>query len=221
MKRILTLAILLATVATASAQPMAMDGVAEYQKKKMPASVIELPYSPEVVEKAIADKFAAQGIKPVKMRDYQLYRNVPMGSLATNYDVYVKTERKSRKEKDASVVTMVLLRPNEMIENRRADDNHGNADGRQFLNDFTPHMVEYNLSLEVIAQEEHIRKLEKKHEGMIKDGATLRKRREKLDQEILENENNIKNSILTIEKQKVALDALRTRQKNKPEPSQK
>ena len=57
MKGIFTLAFILMMAVFTYAQPVAMDGIAEYQKKKMPAAVIELPYAAEIVEKAIEEKF--------------------------------------------------------------------------------------------------------------------------------------------------------------------
>ncbi|KIC89189.1 hypothetical protein [Flavihumibacter sp. ZG627] len=212
MKRIFTLAVVFLMAMFTYAQPVAMDGIAEYQKKKMPAAVIELPYSAEIVEKAIEDNFAQKGFKGAKMKDYTLYRKVTMGPENNLYDVYVKAERRSRKEKEASIVYMVMARSNELLSSRTPDDRHGIADGKQYLNEFTPYLDAYNLKLEIIAQDEQIKKIEKKHEGLLRDGENLRKRKQKLEEEILENENAVKKQILDLGKMREALEALKGRQ---------
>ncbi|MCG7857489.1 hypothetical protein MD537_10935 [Flavihumibacter sediminis] len=211
MKRISTLAVVLLMAIFTYAQPVAMDGMAEYQKKKLPAAVIELPYAAEIVEKAIEENFAQKGFKATKMKDYQLYRKVTIGSDNNLYDVYVKAERKSRKEKEASVVYMVMARSNELLTSRTADDRHGISDAKQYLNEFTPYLEAYNLNLEIIAQDEQIKKIEKKHESLLKEGENLRKRKQKLEEEILENENAVKQQSDTLGKMREVFEALKAR----------
>ena len=211
MKKISTLAVVILMAMFTYAQPVAMDGIAEYQKKKMPAAVIELPYAAEIVEKAIEEKFAARGFKGTKMKDYQMYRKVTLGPDNNLYDVYVKAERRSRKEKESSIVYVVLARSNELLTSRTADDRHGTSDGKHFLNEFTPYLEAYNLNLEIKAQDEQIRKIEKKHEGLLREGENLRKRKQKLEEEILENENAVKQQVDTLGKMREVFEALKAR----------
>jgi hypothetical protein len=196
-----------------SAQPKAIEGRTEFQGKQVPAAVLELPYPPEIVETAVNDHFAKKGFKASKAKDFELYRSVPIGSAKTIFDVYVKTERKSRKEKESSVLYFVLARPNEMLSSRTSDDKPGINEGKEFLNDFTPYLETFNLNLEIIAQEEAIKKLEKKQTSLLSDSTDLYRKKTQLDEKISENSIAIQQQQAEIEKQRMALEAIRSRKK--------
>jgi hypothetical protein len=196
------------------AQPKAIEGVAEIQGKNVAAAVIEFPYPPETVETALAEKLAERGFKANKAKDYQLYRSVPVGSGKNIFDVYIKTERKSRKQKDASVVYIVLAKPNEMVSARSAGDRHGVGDGKEFLNDFTPYLEDFNLKLEIMAQEDNIRKLEKKYSDLLSDSTDLSRKKLQLEEKIMLNSTSLQQQAAELEKQRVALEAAKSRRKS-------
>lgn len=210
MKRGIVLFLALAIGATLQAQ-QPIEGIAEFQKKKMPAAVMELPYSPEVVEKALEEKFRTQGFKPSKSRDFQLYRGVPLGDAGTLYDVYVKVERKSRKEKAASLVQMIMAKPNEVLTSRLANDVTGVEDGKNYLSGITPFVADYNLNLEILAQQETLARMEKKHANLLDEGADLAKKKIQIEEKIAENANAVKQHALELEKARQELDAIRAR----------
>lgn len=198
---------------TAFAQPKAMEGVASFQGKKVPSAVLEIPYSQEIVEAAVEEHFSKKGFKAAKAKDYQLFRGVPVGSSSETFDVYVKTERKSRREKEASIVYFVLGRPNEVISSRTADDRHGLTEAKEFLNDFTPHLEDYNLRLEIAAAEEALKKMEKKQTGLLSDSTDLAKKKQQLDEKILQNSTAMQAQLAEIEKQRLTLEATKARKK--------
>lgn len=198
----------------ALAQPKAIEGMAEIQGKKVPAAVIEFPYPPETVETALADKLAEKGFKANKAKDYQLFRSVPIGSGKSIFDMYVKTERKSRKQKDASVVYIVLAKPNEMVSASTPGDRHGVGDGKEFLNDFTPYLEDFNLKLEIMAQEDNIRKLEKKYSELLSDSTDLSRKKLQLEEKILLNSTTLQQQAAELEKQRIALEAAKSRRKS-------
>lgn len=212
MKRGLGL-LLAISVAFALQAQQPMEGIAEYQKKNMPAAVLELPYPPDVVEKAMEEKFKTMGIKPARAKDYQLYRNVPLGDGGNVYDVYVKVDRKSRKEKDASLVQMIMAKPNEMLTSRAADDRTGIEDGKTYLAGLTPFVADYNLNLEILAQQEILTKMEKKHANLLDEGADLAKKKIQIEEKIAENTNAVKQHALELEKARQELDAIRARKR--------
>lgn len=205
--------VLLVTAVAASAQPRAMEGVAAIQGKKLPAAVLEIPYSTEIVESAVEEYFAKKGYKATKSRDYQLFRNVSAGSSNTGFDVYVKADRKSRKEKESSVVYFVMGRPNEVLSSRTVGDNFGVEEARDLLNDFIPHLEDYNLRQEIAEAEESLKKMEKKQAGLLSDSTDLAKRRLQLDEKIQQNSTAMQTQAAEIEKQRLLLEATRGRRK--------
>ena len=188
-----------------------LEGIAEFQKKNMPAAVLELPYPPDVVEKALEEKFKTSGYKPSKSKDFQLYRSVQLGNSGALYDVYVKVDRKSRKEKAASLVQMIMAKPNEMLSSRSADDRTGIEDGKTYLEGVTPFVADYNLNLEILAQQEVITKMEKKHTSLLDEGSDLSKKKSQIEGKIVENANAVRQQVLDLEKARQALEAIKAR----------
>ncbi len=205
--------VLLVAAVAASAQPRAMEGVAAIQGKKLPAAVLEIPYSTETVESAVEEYFAKKGFKATKSRDYQLFRNVPAGSSNTGFDVYVKADRKSRKEKESSVVYFVMGRPNEVLSNRTAGDHFGVEEARDLLDDFTPHLEDYSLRQEIAEAEESLKKMEKKQAGLLGDSTDLAKKKLQLEEKIQQNSTAMQTQAAEIEKQRLLLEATRARRK--------
>ncbi|MFT4025125.1 MAG: hypothetical protein QM664_15225, partial [Flavihumibacter sp.] len=195
------------------AQPKAMEGVASIQGKKLPAAVLEIPYSSETVEGAVEEYFAGKGFKAAKSRDYQLFRNVPMGDGGENFDVYVKAERKSRREKESSVIYFVMGHPNEILGNRAAGERYGVEEARAFLDDFTPQLEDYNIRQEIIAAEEDLKKMEKKQAGLLSDSTDLAKRKQQLEDKIQQNGTALRSQAAEVEKQKTLLEATKARRK--------
>src|SRR5690606_3155827 len=110
----------------------------------------ELPYAPSTIEAAVEEHFSKKGQKSSNSKDYKVYRNVDIGG-GDRYDAYLKVERKSRKEKEAAVVYMVVTRPNELITAKSGSDQAGVSEAREFLNNLVPDVEEYQLNLDIAA----------------------------------------------------------------------
>lgn len=213
-KAILSLLCISGLAYSANSQSRAVEGVAEFQGKKVPAAVLELPYSQDIVEDAISDKMAAKGHKPTKAKDYKLYRSVSVGGESKPYDVYVKIERKSRREKESSVVYLVLVQPGEPGSNEGSGSTAHVIAGKEFLNDYSEHVVAYNFQLEIIEQENIVKKLEKKQTSLLSDSTDLVAKIKLLDEKVLENSNDLLKQRREIEKQRLTLEAIKARKKN-------
>ena len=212
-KAILSLLFISGLAYSANSQSRAVEGVAEFQGKKVPAAVIEFPYAQDIVEDAIAEKMATKGHKPTKAKDYKLYRSVSVGGERKPYDVYVKTERKSRREKESSIVYVVLVQPNEPG-SHEATGSAAVIAGKEFLNDYSEHVVAYNFQLEIIEQENVVKKLEKKQTSLLNDSTDLVIKTKLLDEKKLENSNDLLKQREEIEKQRLILEAIKARKTN-------
>ena len=187
---------------SAYCQPRAVEGVAEFQGKKVPAAVMELPYSPDKVEAAISEKLTARGHKPTKAKDYLLYRSVSVGHEKATYDLYIKTERKSRKDKESSIVYVVMVRPNEAASADAVVGGSAVVVGKDFLTDYHGYVEDYNLGLEIADQEDVIRKLEKKQNGLLNDSTDLAQKLLTLNEKMIANSNDLGLQRTELEKQR-------------------
>lgn len=211
MKQICFILCFLISAILVNGQAKSVQGMAEYQKSKLPAAVIELPYAPSTIEAAIEEHFNKKGHKSASSKDYKVYRNVQAGN--DRYDAYLKVERKSRKEKEAAVVYMVVTKPNEVITAKAAGDQHGVEDAKEFLNNLVPDVEEHQLNLDILAQEELIKKAEKKYNSLLSDSTDLAKRKLQLEEKITENSTALQAQQAELEKERLALEAVRSRRK--------
>src|SRR5438045_3147377 len=105
MKRIIIPILALVLSFTLRAQPKAHEGSTDFQKTSQPAAIIELPYAEATVEKAVDEYMSKKGLRSADSRDFKVYRGYKMRpSHDHNSDLYVKVERKSRRDKDMCTV---------------------------------------------------------------------------------------------------------------------
>lgn len=192
-----------------------VEAKVDYQKKEQAALMVELPYPPGVVEDAIRDYLNKRGLKASSSKGYQLFKGTRLDSLSgMDNDVYFKVERKSRKEKDASVVYMFVTKPNENPTERLPAETSGLSSGRSFLSGLVPAVDAHNLEVEIGGQEGEIKKAEKKYEKLVDDANDMQKRLKKLQDNIEENKKDQERQRLEIEKQKGILENMRGKRKS-------
>lgn len=214
MKKILPLLVLSFFIKYTFAQEI-VEGKVDYQKKEQAALMVELPYPPGVVEDAIKDYLNKRGLKGNSAKGYQLFKGTRLDSLnGVDHDVYFKVERKSRKEKDASVVYMFVTKPNENPTQRLPAETSGLSSARSFLSGMVPSVDAYNLEVEIGAQEGEIKKAEKKYERLIDDGNDMQKRLKKLQENIEDNKKDQEKQKQEIEKQRGILENMRGKRKS-------
>lgn len=188
-------------------------GMAEFNKKEVPAVIGEIPYEEDVVRNAIDKNFEKKGYKGKKVKGFVLYSAVMLPEIGADpYDIYVLVDRKSRQEKGTSIVTFLISKGFENFAND-ADDASLIGNTRTYLTNLRTVVAEYDLELQIEAQEEVLRKAEKKYLGLQEDNATLLKKKKKIEDEIAQN--NIDQAIQKNEKdrQKQILETLKSKRK--------
>lgn len=190
------------------AQITAAEGEVEYGKGTKQAAAIEIPYPPATVEAAIKDYMAQKGVKPGKSKDFSVFRNVKLKDGDPELcDLHCKVVRKSRKEKNVSVVHLLVGRPGENVTLRTTGDRHKLNDAKEFLTNLVPVIEAHNLELDIAKQQELLNKAEKKLRGL------------QDDQKDLENKLNAiktdqQKQLDEVTKQKSILEAMFGRRRN-------
>jgi hypothetical protein len=200
---------------TAITFAQAYEGSIEYDKKKQQAFVIDYPYPAEAVENAIVQKMERMGYKGKeekgmfnKDKGFIIFKSAFITDISsTSMDYIIKVEQKSRKEKDASILYLVINKDNEnAMKNFDAYDVNR---AKGFLNNLLPDVEAANLELQIKAQEEVVAKAEKKLKNLQNDREDMEKKIKKLQDDIKDNLKDQENTQKDIENQKQALDALR------------
>ena len=106
MKQLLLLPVLLLGVLSLAAQ---VPGELEMNKKKVPSIVTQVPVAPSITEEAIRDKLSQKGYIGKESKGVILYKGVRIPEISNELvDLYLKVERKSRKDKDESLVYVTV-----------------------------------------------------------------------------------------------------------------
>lgn len=213
MKKIL----LLITIILASkfSFSQAQEGTIDYQKAKQNAAIIELPYSQDVVEGALKELFSKQNAKSNESKGFLVFKAARLEEAGNNplYDLYFKIDRKSRKEKDMSVLYLTVAHPGENIAVRVPDDRYGQDDAKAFLNTITPKMEAYNLELQIKDQDEAIKKADKKYGSLVSDSIDLQKKKTTIEEKIVANSKAQEDQRKEQARQREISEALKARRK--------
>lgn len=214
MRKLLLLAFILYSFQQVSAQ--AREATQDYLKTQQPAAVIEYPYAEDLVEGALKNQFEKQGAKVSSSKGMMIVKNVSISAGTENQilDLYFKIDRKSRKDKEISVVYLSAGHPGENIAIRASGDRFGVAESIQFLNGLVPVLENYSVSLQVTEQEDVLKKADKKYSGLISDSVDYQKRKLTLEQKIVENSKAQEAQRLDLERQRQILEALKARKKS-------
>lgn len=190
----------------------AYEGKIEYDKKDEDAIIIEFPYPPSVVEGAIVDKLEKMGFKAKETRGFYNYKGITIGEISVdNMDYIVKVERKSRKDKDESIVYLVMKTTT--ANPLTLSDSNIKEKAKAFLVNLTPTIQAYSLEQEILAQQEVVDKAAKKLSGLQDDLQDLEKKKRKLESDIEDNKKDQEKQKQEIDKQKQVLEALKDKRK--------
>ena len=186
----------------------AQEGAVSYQKRQQSAAVIELPYAPDVVIAALNDYLSRKGrSKSTDLKGFTTFRNTqPLASDSANADLYFKIERKSRQDREISVVSLLLTTPQEGPATANSMHHLNMEEAKTYLNDLGPAVEAYNLELQIKEQNNDVISAEAKYKNLVSDGASLQKKKEELEKKIENNrlEQQTQRNEVEAQKQKLA-----------------
>jgi len=197
-------------LACSNTYAQAQEGTVTYQKSQEAAAVIELPYSPDIVKDAMNDYLSKKGrSKGIDIKGFTTFRNTqPAGNKTDNADIYFKVERKSRQEKEVSVISLLLTVPKEGPATATTIKYMNMEQAKAYLNELAPAIIAYDLELRIKEQNEAVIKSESKYKGLTDDGADLEKKRAGIEDKARDNKKEQEAQATEVESQKQKLAAL-------------
>lgn len=184
-----------------------------FKDVQKPAIQSEFSYPEKTVSNAIDEKLTRMGYKSKDVKGYSMYKGVVLPELGNQtYDLYFKTDRKSRKDKDNTVVSMLVSSGNENFISD-SSDSQTIYNAKSFLNNLMPSVAAYDLQQQINAQAEVVTKAEKKYKSLQNDADDLQKRKKKLEQQIEDNLKAQKDQQAEMEKQRQLFETIKGRQK--------
>jgi hypothetical protein len=202
-------------ILTLGVQAQAYEGTVEYQKIQQPAAVIELPYSTDIVNAALNSYLSKKGRSLGNdVKGFTTYRNTqPLQNDSANADLFFKIERKSKKEKGTTVVSLMLTVPG--VDSVTAANSHQLTmdEAKSYLNGLVPAIDAYSLELAIKDQNEVILQAEAKYNSLVDNGADLEKKRVALDKKVQDNKFDQQTQAVEVENQKQKLANLVSQRK--------
>jgi hypothetical protein len=205
--------VLVALFAFANSFSQSFTTTAQYNKTTVPALQVEIPYPSKTVDKAIEDKMSKMGYNSKGDKDYTVYRGVKDGQLSSDpYDLYFETDRKSRGEKDITIVTF-LISPGYGKFASDSSDAQLIANAKQYLNNLIAVVAAYDLEQQIAAQQEAVKKADKKLSNLVDDGQDLAKKQKKIEDDIQQNSKDQSDQKAELDRQKQILATLLSQRK--------
>lgn len=186
------------------------DGEIEFNGSKRSVKKMEINNEPEIVEQAIKNKMAKSGYKPKESKGWLIFKDVDDREISDERcDLHVKVERKSRKEKEVSVVHFFISKPNDQATPALLAGSMLAAEG--FHGQINSHSTAHKLEKDIEAQEEAAKKAEKKYDDLVKEQASLEKKIKGLQSDLESNKQKQQSQSQEVENQRKILEQLKSK----------
>lgn len=191
----------------------------KFDKVDKPALMLYLPYSQEVAEGTILTKLKEIGFEPEtkgslfwkqnKVNGFYAYKGVMLkGDKSELVDLYFKVDRRGSKKDNQSVMYMMTSKGGDNFISDMTDATTFSA-SQKFLNGFVTETASYKHTLDIKAQEETVKKAEKKLVDLMDDEKDMQKKIEKLQEDLKKNKESQINQQALIESEKKKLADLK------------
>ncbi len=208
MKKIIFLALSVLFYHFSTAQ--AYEGLIDYNKKSQPAVLIDYKYPQETVEKILKDKLERLGLKVKSSKGFLLVYNAVISSISsTAMDYAFQVDRKSKREKDIIVISMVM----NVSEASTTAENSTNA--KTFLNELAPAIEGLNTDNMINEQYQSLSKAQKKYKNLQDDQASLEKKIRNLQDDLSKNGREQIEQLNEVKRQEEILETLKAKKAGK------
>ncbi|MFC4262903.1 hypothetical protein ACFOWM_08450 [Ferruginibacter yonginensis] len=207
MKKFVLAFILIATTPVLFAQ--AYETQMEYSKVSQPAVAMEYKYPKETVEKSLTDKVERMGFKLKSSKGFLVASNAIIGSISPSAQDYIfDISRKSKKEKDITIVTLIINSNGSNATTINA------ASAKSFLAEMLPTIEALHTDNLVNDQFEVVTKAQKKLKNLQDDQSSMEKKIKNLQDDLSKNAKDQADQQKEIIKQQEILDVLKAKKTN-------
>ncbi len=196
-----------AIVCSFSVSAQVSEAIVDFNKTKRTVKSMEINDAPDVVEQAIKNKMLKSGYKAKTSKGWMEFKDVDDRSITgERSDLYIKVERKSRKDKETSLVYFFASKPGNQATPVPFESHMLSDDG--FQSNISSYTVVERLERDIQAQEEITKKAQKKYDDLVKDQASLEKKIRDLQKDLEDNKKKQEAQVQEVETQRKVLDQL-------------
>jgi chromosome segregation ATPase len=186
----------------------------EWQGKKVPAMTTEIYQNANTTEAAIKEYFEKLGFFAKVQKGILSYKNIKLSDIDDDpYDVLIKIDRRSKQEKDASIVYFSMAKNYDQYIKNSSDDKLKKR-VETFISEFKALANEKALNIEIKNQEEKSKSAEKKLKDFLEEKENMEQKIIKLTQQKEDKIKEIQKQEQEVENQKKALENLLEKKKS-------
>jgi hypothetical protein len=148
-----------------------------FQKSSYSAAAIQVPYEEDVVTKAVKDYMTGKGYKDARYKDFIIFRSVPLENGSSTYsDAYFNIDKKSRSEKDITIVTLIPVKKEATLSPATVEDSSYISKSVVFLDSMASQIRNYSLTQQIQDQQKALDKTNAKLISLKNDSGDIAKK---------------------------------------------
>jgi hypothetical protein len=194
-----------------------------FQKNQYTVAAVQIPADEDVVSAAVKDYMSRKGFRSAGYKDFLVFRSVPLDSDRNDLsDAYFSIGRKSRAEKDLTVVNLLPVKRDQTLLPANVDSSMFSS-ALAYLNDLKPYVVHYSIVQQIQAQQETVTKVETRIRKLKNDSldivskirsyeSSLRENKDAQDKQATELQNISSGDHTALSKAHKKMDKLQDRQ---------
>lgn len=159
-----------------------------FQKNPYAVASIQVAYEEDVVTDAIKTYMSEKGFKEAHYKDFIVFRSVPLDNSSTIYsDAYFNITRKSRSEKDMTIVSLLPVKREATLSPTTVEDSSFTRLAVIYLDSMRYNILSYSLKKQIQAQEKTLDKTKAKMIDLKNDSGDIAKKIRNYESDLQEN----------------------------------
>jgi len=170
-----------------------------FQKNSYNIAAVQVPYDEDVVTDAVKDYMMGKGYKDAHFKEFIIFRSVTLenGSPAST-DAYFIVSRKSRSEKDITIISLLPVKKGETLLPANVEDSSYISRSMVFLDSMVYHIHHYSLTQQIQAQQKALDKTNAKMISLKNDSGDIAKKIRSYEGYLVQNKNDQAKQTLVI-----------------------
>lgn len=162
-----------------------------FQKNTYGAAAIQVPYEENVVIEAVKDYMTGKGYKDAHYKDFIIFRSVPLDNGSATYsDAYFNIDKKSRSEKDITVILLIPVKKEATLSPSTEEDSSYISKSMVFLDSMVHQIHHYSLTQQIQIQQKALDKTGAKLISLKNDSGDIAKKIRSYEGELTQNKND-------------------------------
>lgn len=170
-----------------------------FQKNAYPVAAIQVPFDEDAVKEALVDYMQAHGYKDAHYKDFLVFRDVPLDkNSATVSDAYFVVDRKSRSEKDITIISLLPVKKGETLSPATAEDSSYTRIAMVYLDSLKRNVHQFSLTKLIDAQQKTLDKTKAKMVDLKNDSGDIAKKIRSYESDLAQNKIDQENQTKAI-----------------------